>query len=394
MKRIIILTTLITCILLTYLAPAANADVPASLDLSCDSAVLMDAMTGEIVFGYNENEHMPVASVNKIMTLYIVFEYIEKGIISLDDMVLVSYNAASMGGSQVYLEQGGQYKLDELLKSIIVASANDSCVAVAEHISGTVEGFVILMNDKAKELGLNDSLFENCTGLPAPNHYMSAIDIARLSTELMKFEEFFNYSTIWTENFQHPSGRTTLITNTNKLINYYVGCDGIKTGFTNEAMYCLSATAKKGDTRLIAVVLGEPTSSIRNNDIAEMFNYGFANYTTYVMYKKGDIIKEDVKIFGGKKYAYHAVANEDICLFVSKSNQGDLTTTIDLQENIIAPLAKGDTIGEVQIFLNNSYVKSYDVVISRDVEKMSYWDSLREVFDIYCNRLSKAEENT
>lgn len=386
-KKIIISIVIATCMLAVYATPVAMADVPASLDLSCDSAMLMDAQTGEIVFGYNENERMPVASVNKIMTLYLVFTYIQEGRISLDDTVLVSRNAASMGGSQVYLEEGGEYRLDELLKSIIVASANDSCVALAEHASGTVEGFVIEMNNTAKALGLSDSLYENSTGLPAQNHYMSAHDIAKLSVEIMKFEEFFTYSTIWTENFQHPSGRTTLITNTNKLINYYAGCDGIKTGFTNEAMYCLSATAKKGDTRLIAVVLGEPTGSIRNNDIAEMFNYGFANYTTYVMYKKGDIVKENINIYGAKDYDCHAVADEDVCLFVDKSMQGNVTTAIDLDESLVAPLTKGDVIGQVQILVDGRYVKSYPICISRDVEKMSFWDCLAQVFDLYCNRL-------
>lgn len=388
MKNKIIIITIIVAIATTMANIPINtacADIPEALDLSCDAAVLIDARTGEVVFSYNEDVEMPVASVNKIMTLYLVFLQIENGRISLEDTVNASHNAASMGGSQVYLEEGGQYQLHELIKSIIVASANDSCVAVAEHIAGSEQGFVQMMNETASDLGLTNTLYENCSGLPADNHYMSALDIAKLSVELMKYDLFFSYSTIWTETFIHPSGRTTLMTNTNKLTRNYVGCDGIKTGFTNEAMYCLSATAKKADTRLIAVVLGEPTSSIRNNDIAEMLNYGFANYTTYMVYKKGDIVQQDVHIYGAKNYEKCAVANEDICLFVGKEDRGTVTTTIKLNEAQVAPLAKGDPIGEVEIFLDGEYAKSYELVVNRDVEAMNYFDCLKQVIDIYCS---------
>ena len=220
------------------------------------SAYMVDYATDTVLYARNENERLPIASMVKIMTSLLTLEAVERGDISLDDDVEISQNSASMGGSQVFLDAGTTHKAGELLKTVIVASANDSCVALAEHISGSVENFVAKMNARAKELGMNDTSFKNCTGLPAAESFSSAKDVSVMFRQLVKHKEYFEYAKIWLEDYKHPDGRTTTITNTNKLVRFYQGCDGGKTGFTSEAKFCLCATAKKSDMRVVAVVIG------------------------------------------------------------------------------------------------------------------------------------------
>ena len=240
----------------------AQAD-DGSLTNGCKSAYLCDFYSGECVYKENETQRMPIASVCKVMTLTLCLEAVESGKISLDDNITVSERSASMGGSQVFLQSGLSYPLTELIKSIVVCSANDSCVAVSETICGSEESFVAQMNKRAAELGCTDTLFANCTGLPKETQYSCAKDVAIMFSNLIKHEEYFNYSKIWLEDFNHPDDRKTTITNTNKLIRKYSACDGGKTGFTNEAGFCLAATATKDNARLVSVVLGADTSDNR-----------------------------------------------------------------------------------------------------------------------------------
>ena len=218
------------------------------------SGFLVDVATGTVLYSRNEKERLPIASMVKIMTALLTLEEVDSGRLALDDDVRISENAASMGGSQVFLDAGTTHKAGDLLKTVIVASANDSCVALAEHIDGCVEGFVARMNAKAKQLGMTDTVFKNCTGLPAAESFSSARDVSIMFRELIKHPVFFEYARVWLEDYKHPDGRTTTITNTNKLVRFYEGCDGGKTGFTSEAKFCLCATAKKNGMRVVAVV--------------------------------------------------------------------------------------------------------------------------------------------
>ncbi len=237
----------------------------------------IDANSKTVISSFNENEKLPIASMTKIMLLNLIFENEKQGNISFDDEIVVSENASSMGGSQVFLEQNQSYKIGELVKSIVVASANDSSVALAEHLYGSEENCVQKMNEYAKELNLQNTHFANCTGLPKPMHYSSSKDMAMMFLNLINYEKYFDYSTIWLENFKHKNG-TTEMANTNKLVKFYEGCDGGKTGFTNEAGFCLTATAKRGNMRLVSVVIGANTSKDRFNAVSTMFNDGFNNY--------------------------------------------------------------------------------------------------------------------
>ena len=248
------------------------------LNVSAKSAYLMDYGTQTVIFAQNERAHLPIASMCKIMTLLLSFEAIDAGVLDMEEEITVSERAASMGGSQVFLEANSKYLVKELLKSIVVCSANDSCVALAERIAGNESVFVDRMNERAKGLGANDTLFANCTGLPKEPQYSCAKDVALMLKELLKNEEYYAFGKVWLDKFAHPQGRYTEITNTNKLVRFYDGCDGGKTGFTNQAGFCLAATAKRGGMRVISVVIGEQDSKTRFDDVRSMFDYAFANY--------------------------------------------------------------------------------------------------------------------
>ncbi|MDE6302938.1 MAG: D-alanyl-D-alanine carboxypeptidase, partial [Clostridia bacterium] len=224
---------------------------------------LIDYGTGTVIYSRNENARLPIASMVKIMTAMLTFEAIERGDVSLDDDVLISQESASMGGSQVFLDAGTTHKLGDLLRTVIVASANDSCVALAEHIEGSVGAFVAKMNARAKELGMENTCFKNCTGLPAAESFSCAKDAATMFMQLIKYPVYFDFAKVWLEDYEHPSGRKTTITNTNKLVKFYNGCDGGKTGYTSEAKFCLTATAMRNNMRVIAVVVGADSSTVR-----------------------------------------------------------------------------------------------------------------------------------
>ncbi|MDE7380008.1 MAG: D-alanyl-D-alanine carboxypeptidase, partial [Clostridia bacterium] len=278
----------------------ASADEK-KLTENCKSAYLCDFNSGECIYKYNECERLPIASVCKVMTLTLCFDAINSGKLSLTDNITVSERAAGMGGSQVFLQQGLSYPLDDLIKSIVVCSANDSCVAVSESICGSEEAFVDLMNKRAEELGCNDTLFANCTGLPKETQYSCAKDVAIMFSNLIRNEDYFKYSKIWLEDFSHPDNRTTSITNTNKLIRKYSSCDGGKTGFTNQAGFCLASTATKNNMRLVSVVLGADSSDDRFNSAINMFNYGFANFKNAIVLDKDVNLNEKFAVDCSKK---------------------------------------------------------------------------------------------
>lgn len=358
-----------------HLPAAKNAD---ELVSGCRSAYLMESTTGECVYAENETARMPIASVCKVMTLTLVFDALSSGKINVDDMVTVSENAAGMGGSQVFLEKGLSYPVGELIKSIIVCSANDSCVALSETVSGDEQIFVAQMNKKAEELGCADTRFSNCTGLPREEQYSCAKDVAVMFNNLIKNEEYFKYSKIWLEDFSHPDDRKTSMTNTNKLIKKYSLCDGGKTGFTNEAGFCLAATAHKNGLRFISAVLGADSSDNRFDSTVNLFNYGFANYKNKIVLDKNVTLNDDFSVRGGKRDCV-AVRPERNCNIFSKADETPDVTFNVIANELKAPIAADEVVGKIEVYKNGVLADTVNIVAAESVEKSNYFDNLRDI---------------
>ena len=340
---------------------------------------LVDSATGTEMYQYNADKRLPIASMVKIMTTLIAFEAIERGELSLDESIVVSDEASGMGGSQVFLDAGESYKARELLKSIVVASANDSCVAIAERLSGSVGGFVKDMNRRAKELGMNNTNFVNCTGLPAPESYSSAKDVSIMFRELIKHPVYFEFAGVWLEDFAHPDGRTTTMTNTNKLVKFYEGCDGGKTGFTSEAKFCLSATAQRNGLRVVAVVIGSDSSKDRFSAVSNLFGYAFSNYTAKAIHSKENAIDNSIRVVGGKQKTISVGVEEDIKALVKRGDDGEYQVHFKLPEKIKAPVKTGDVVGKAYLTRNGEVVGEYDIVSQEDIERGSFFDLLKNI---------------
>ncbi|MCD8040445.1 MAG: D-alanyl-D-alanine carboxypeptidase [Clostridia bacterium] len=359
------------------LAVSAETD-NLSLVKECKAAYLMDFNSGECIYSYNECDRMPIASVCKVMTLTLCFDAVEQGKIALEEEVTVSSRAAGMGGSQIFLESGYSYPLTELVKSIVVCSANDSCVAVAERISGSEEQFVADMNEKAAELGCKDTLFSNCTGLPKETQYSCAKDVAVMFANLINHKEYFNYSKIWLEDFSHGNGRTTSMTNTNKLIRRYNACDGGKTGFTGEAGYCLASTAYKDNMRLVSSVLGASTSENRFSSAVSMFDYGFSNYKNKIILDKSVTLNDEFKLLGGKKKSYAVFPERDAFIFCKKGEEREVKYIIT-DNKVKAPVAKGQTVGKIEIYCGDVLHDTVNVVAAESVARASFGDVIKRI---------------
>ena len=350
----------------------------AALTNNCKSAYLMDYGSGECLYKENETARMPIASVCKVMTLTLVFDAVSAGKINLADTVTVSENAAGMGGSQVFLDAGCKYPVEQLIKSIIVCSANDSCVALSETVAGGEEEFVAMMNNKASELGCNDTLFANCTGLPRETQYSCAKDVALMFSNLIKHEDYYKYSKIWLEDFVHPDNRTTSMTNTNKLIRKYSFCDGGKTGFTNEAGFCLAATAKKNNLRLVSVVLGASSSDDRFQSITQMFDYGFANFKNKIVLDKDVNLNDEFAVRGGKKDSF-AVRPERNCYVFSAADKTPEVTHKVIANTVKAPVAVDQVVGTIEVYKDGILIDTVNVVAAECVEKASFGDYLKQI---------------
>ncbi len=351
------------------------------IDSKSKAALLMDADTGTVIFKNNENDKRPIASMCKIMTLNLCFDAVEEGELSLSDKIFVSEAAAGMGGSQVFLEANAEYLVEELLKSIVVASANDACVAMAERICGSEEIFVDKMNNKAKELGMNDTCFTNCTGLPKPGQYSCAKDVAKMFAELLRHKDYFKFSKIWTDKIEHPENRVTEIANTNKLVRFYNGCDGGKTGYTAEAGHCLSASAFRDGTRYIAVVIGAPDSKTRFNEVSTMFNYGFANYSTKKIVDENQPLNLTVSVIGGKKDSLRVIAEKPIFLFMKKNEKKAVEINFEPLNIVKAPVRKGDIVGNLCVYENGEQLNSVRVIALEDIAENTYFDVIFDVID-------------
>ncbi|WP_242965037.1 D-alanyl-D-alanine carboxypeptidase family protein [Petroclostridium xylanilyticum] len=368
MKRLFKLISLVCVILLLFNYSAfAKAEPANDLNIQAKSAVLMEASTGKILYEQNSHEKLPPASVTKVMTMLLIMEAIDNGKISFDDMVASSEYAASMGGSQIYLEPGEQMSVHDMLKAIAVASGNDASVAMAEHIYGSEEAFVKAMNDKAKELGMNDTNFVNCNGLDADNHYTSAYDIALMSRELLKHPKIHDYLTIWIDSLR--DGKFGLA-NTNKLIRFYPGANGIKTGSTGKALYCLSASAKRDGMQLIAVIMAAPNTKERFNAATKLLDYGFANYSIVSGAKKGELVGE-LDVLKGITNKVNLVAASDFNALIKKGQQGNIDKKVNIADNLHAPVEKGQKVGEIVFSAGGEEVGKVDVITSEAVEKVS-----------------------
>lgn len=343
------------------------------------SAYLVDAATFTPLYAKNENERLPIASMVKIMTVLLTLEAVDRGELSLDEKVPVSENAASMGGSQVFLDAGTEHRAGDLLKSVIVASANDSCVALAERVSGSVEGFVSDMNARAAELGMKDTRFANCTGLPAAESFSTAHDVALMFREVIRHPVYFEDAGVWLEDYVHPDGRTTVMTNTNKLVKFYNGCDGGKTGFTSEAKFCLAATAERDGMRVIAVVAGADSSKSRFNAVSSMFNHAFGSFKAEKLLGAGELAAQRVKVAGGKERSVGVTVSEDIVRLAPRSDKAAAELRLELPDKVKAPVMKGDVVGKGYVVVNGTAVREFDLVAAEDVARASIWDLFRRI---------------
>ena len=338
------------------------ADAP---EINADAAVLMDATTGTVLFTKNASEPLPPASVTKIMTLLLVAEAIASGDITLSDKVVVSENASSMGGSQIFLKEGEEFTVEELLKSTVIASANDAAVALAECLAGSEDAFVKKMNKRAEELGMKNTNFENATGLDdtVTNHNVSAYDIAIMSRELIKHDVITKYSNVWQDSIRNGE---FILTNTNRLVRFYDGCTGLKTGSTDKAGFCVSATAKRGDMHLIAVIMGAETRDERNNAARALLDYGFANYGLYYE-AEGNL--ENVKVLYGVKNTV-VVRAGNFAKIMSKEDKKKVEKFYTIPETLTAPINEGDIVGEIVYKVNDEVVGRCDIIANESVERL------------------------
>lgn len=355
---------------------ATHAEAP--LEPACKAAYLCDYESGTEVYAKNPTKRLPIASMCKIMTLLLSFEAVESGELAYDEMITVSENASGMGGSKVFLETNLQYRADELMKTIAVCSANDSCMALAERICGNETAFIERMNERAKELGAENTLFANCTGLPKEPQYSCAKDVAVMLREMLTHEKYYEFSRVWLEDFAHPDGRTTQITNTNKLIRFYDGCDGGKTGFTNEAGFCLAATAKRGDMRLVSVVIGAENSKTRFEDTKAMLNYCFNSYESATMLGQGEL-ELSVPVKGSKTRSVNVVAEKSLTLFRKKGETRDANVEYVLEQELKAPVCAGDVVGEAVLYLDGVETDRTKLLAGKGADQYSWWEAFREI---------------
>lgn len=350
----------------------AKTEIGGNLDIKAKSAILLEPYTGKILYEQNADEKLPPASITKIMPLLLVMEALSRGDIALETMVYASEHACSMGGSQIWLEPGEGMTVDHLLKATVIASANDACVALGELLAGSEEGFVALMNKRAKELGMNNTNFVNCTGLDADGHLTTAHDVALMSAELIKYPLIKNYSTVWMDTLR--DGESELV-NTNKLVRFYKGTTGLKTGTTSQAKYCLSATAERDGMELVAVVLAGESSDLRFSGAKKLLDYGFANYSFVSL--GGELTETTVEVQKGVKKAVEISCKEKANVLLPKTAKTEVTRQTEWNENITAPIKKGDILGYVNVYVGDNQMGRLPITASEDVERLTLWVTVK-----------------
>ncbi|MCI5574159.1 MAG: D-alanyl-D-alanine carboxypeptidase [Clostridiales bacterium] len=370
--RLAVLTSVFLTAILFFSGIPASAepkaeDTAPEFGLDCVSAILMEAQTGRVLYEKNADEPLPPASVTKIMTLLLVMEAIERGVFTLDTVLATSTRASQMGGSQIYLKEGEQMRVEDLIKSVVIASANDAAVVLAEAVAGSEEAFVAEMNKRATELGMKTAHFENTNGLDdtVTNHVLSARDIAIMSRELIKYEKILEFSSTWMDSVRDGAFG---LTNTNRLIRFYRGATGLKTGSTSKAKFCMSATAERDGMSLIAVIMAAPTRDARNSSAAALLDWGFANYSLY-RYDEGE--DEDIPVLGGVDNILHT-AHGDFCTVVKKGEEKKVEAQKELPESVSAPVRKGDAVGAITFRLDGGELGRIDISAAHGVDKISF----------------------
>jgi len=371
------LAALVLCVNCACAAPLETA---APMELTSPSAMLVEADTGTVIFEKGADERRQVASVTKLMTLLLCLEKLEAGEIALKDEVTISPAAAGQIGSQALLDAHAAYPLETLLHATIIASANDAACALAEHMAGSEEAFAELMNQRAQELGMNDTFYVNATGLPDERQYTTARDVAVLACEVCRHPVYFEHASVWMDTLTHPSGRTTDLTNTNRLVRFYPGCDGLKTGSADVSRYCLAATAQKNGFRLIAIVLGTPVSQTRFDEARAMLDYGFANYKRVTLLQKGDRLGKTVAVRMGMQDEVEAAAGNGVSMLIRPGQEKQLSLEVELPEEIAAPVRQGDTLGVVRVMLNGEIISKLPAVAASDVGMPGLLESFIRLF--------------
>ncbi len=373
MKKFFILITVFLCLPLSTLA-VTDKEEPTLLE-NAKSGILVEATTGEILFEKNKDEEVSIASLTKMVAQIIILENIESGNLKWDDIVTASSNASSMGGTQIWLTAGEKMSVEDLFKGMSMASANDATVALAERIAGTETAFVKLMNDKVKEIGAKNTVFKNCTGLDEEGHHSTAYDLSLIARELLTHDEILRFSSVYEDYIRKDTPNKYWVVNTNKLVRFYEGADGLKTGYTDDAGYTMAVTAKRDNMRLIAIVLGEDVSKVRNEETTELLDYGFNSYKINLIKEKGTVV-DKIKIDKSDKDELQVVTKEELSILGKKSDVNiNYETKITLND-ITLPIEKGTTIGRIDVIYNNKTIKSSDLIAGESVKKMNYFKYL------------------
>ena len=358
-------------LLLFLLIPKVYANNESNVIPNAKSGMLIEASTGQIIFEKNKDEKVAVASMTKMVAQILILENIESGNLKWDEMITISSNASGMGGSQIYLQTGEKMSIRDLMKGITMASANDATVAMAERIAGTEDNFVKMMNDKVKKMGLKNTVFKNSTGLDENGHYSSAYDMSVIARELLKHEEILKFSSVYEDYLRVDTPNKFWLVNTNKLVRFYEGADGLKTGFTDAAKYCMAVTAKRDNMRLIAIVLGENSGKVRNQETMELLDYGFNLYKVDLIKDKNDIIGE-LKVDKANKDKIEVYSKDDITILGKKSDVS-LNYDIELKMNDVKlPLKKNSVVGKITVKSGNKNIKEIDAIVKEDISKISY----------------------
>ena len=384
---------LIVLLTLVLIIPSQCMEVRADLELASPSVVLMESSTGQILYEKNADEQRSPASITKIMTLILIFDELEKGTLELTDQVTTSAHAKSMGGSQVFLEEGEQQSVETLIKCIVIASGNDASVTMAEHIAGSEPEFVSRMNARAKELGMEHTNFEDCCGLTdSSNHYTTAHDVALMSRELIThYPQILNYSSIWMEDITHVTrqgSKPFTLSNTNKLVRSYEGCIGLKTGSTSTAKYCVSAVAERDGIRMLAVVMGAPDYKVRFSDAASMLNYGFGICKLYVDENQNQDGLDRIEVKGGTEKRVSCTYESD-CRYLDTEGKAldQIEKVIQVPKHVKAPVKKGERAGKAVYTLDGKEIGSVNLLYGEDVEKAGYMHCVKEVWGAFLTKM-------
>lgn len=351
------------------------ADIDQSLTITAKSAILTERSTGTVLFEHDADKQMPPASITKVMTLLLVFEAMDAGKFTMETEIVASEHACSMGGSQIWLEPGEAFTVNELLKAAAISSANDACVALGEAVSGSEETFVELMNKRAAELGMKNTVFKNCTGLDAEGHLSTARDIAIMSAELLRHPEIKNYSTVWMDSLR---GGKTELTNTNRLVRFYKGCTGLKTGSTDGAGCCLSASAERDGMELISVTLGSPNTDERFAAGRKLLDYGFANFALVKMTPPEEYLAP-IPVAHGTAETVQPICEEPAAFLLKKGQEAGVEQSVYLPEKLEAPVKAGDVLGRVTVTLSGGEIGGYDIVAAEDVPRMGLFEALKKL---------------